>query len=45
MATQLAQSDLDGARSLLAQLDQIQPARPEAKEGLRALADATPGTR
>jgi len=45
MATQLAQSDVDGARSLLAQLDQIQPARPEAKEALRALADATPGTR
>ena len=44
MAAQLAHSNLDGARSLLVQLDEIQPARVEAKDALRALAGATSDT-
>ncbi|MEJ0087487.1 MAG: fused MFS/spermidine synthase [Pseudomonadota bacterium] len=44
MAAQLAQSDANGARALLVQLAEIQPARPEARDALHALAEA-PQTR
>jgi spermidine synthase len=43
MATHLAARDVDAARALLVQLAEIQPARVEAADALRALAPR-PGT-
>jgi spermidine synthase len=39
MATALARSDVTGARTLLTELTQIQPARPEASQALALLLD------
>jgi spermidine synthase len=42
MATALARTDAAGARALLAELKQVQPARPEADQALSRLAGAPP---
>ena len=39
MATALARSDVDGARTLLTELAQIQPARAEAPRVLASIVD------
>jgi len=45
MAAQLAGTDPNGARALLVQLADLQPARTEARDALRALTEPTPQTR
>ncbi len=43
MASALARSDADQSRALLAELNRIQPARPEASQTLARLSDGSPG--
>jgi len=42
MATALARIDIAAARALLVELQQVQPARPEAAQALRELSRASP---